>query len=183
MHRYLALLRAINVGGHRIIRMADLKNTFGSLGFDGVVTYIQTGNVFFSCNESDARELEDTIGQAIRDEYGFDVPVMVRTSEELSRIVEQNPFKDLSEDSRKLFVAFLARQPDDQNVVALTSQSNERESFAVTGDQAFISVDGAFKGKIRFSNNFIEKQLKVKATTRNIKVTRMLAEISGESSA
>ncbi len=167
---------------HAHIRMKWYKNTFGSLGFDGVVTYIQSGNVFFSCNESDARELEDTIGQAIRDEYGFDVPVMVRTSEELSRIVEQNPFKDLSEDSRKLFVAFLASQPDDQNVVALTSQSNERESFAVTGDQAFISVDRAYKGKIRFSNGFIEKQLKVKATTRNIKVTRRLAEISGESS-
>ena len=182
MRRYLALLRAINVGGHRIIRMADLKNTIGSLGFGDAVTHIQSGNVFFNCDVSDTQNLEETVEQAIRDDFGFDVTVMVRTPEELSRIVEQNPFKHLDENSYKIYVAFLAKLPDDRNIVALTSQSNQHESFVVTGGQAFISVNRAFKGKALFSNNFIESQLRVKATTRNIKVTRRLAEISAESS-
>ena len=182
MRRYLALLRAINVGGHRIIRMADLRNTIGSLGFGDVVTHIQTGNVFFSCGESDTQKLERTIEQAIQDKYGFDVTVMVRTPEELARIVEQNPFKHLDKSLYKIYVAFLAQRPDDQNVVSLTSQSNQHESFVVTGDQVFISVSGTFRGKVLFSNNFIEKQLKVESTTRNIRVTRRLAEIAAESS-
>ena len=118
----------------------------------------------------------------LRDDFGFDVTVMVRIPEELSRIVEQNPFKHLDENSYKIYVAFLAKLPDDRNIVALTSQSNRHESFVVTGGQAFISVNRAFKGKVLFSNNFIERQLSVKATTRNIKVTRRLAEISAESS-
>ena len=67
MRRYVALLRAINVGGHRIIRMADLKNTIGSLGFGDVVTHIQSGNVFFDSDVSDTQELEKTVERAIRD--------------------------------------------------------------------------------------------------------------------
>lgn len=181
MRRYLALLRAINVGGHRIIRMADLKKTINSLGFGDVVTHIQSGNVFFNSDISDTQKLEETVQHAIRDDFGFDVTVMVRTPEEMSRAVEKNPFKHLDESSYKIYVAFLARRPDDRNIVALTSQSSQHESFVVDGGHAFISLDRAFKGKVLFSNNFIEKQLKVRATTRNIKVTRRLAEISGES--
>ncbi len=182
MRRYLALLRAINVGGRRIIRMADLKNTIGSLGFDDVATHIQSGNVFFSCRESDTEKLERMIERAIQDEYGFHVTVMVRTPDELARIVEQNPFGCLDESLYKIYVAFLAQRPDDQNIASLTSQSNQNESFSVTGDHVFISVSGTFKGKVLFSNNFIEKQLKVESTTRNIRVTRRLAEIAAESS-
>ena len=162
--------------------MADLKNTIGSLGFGDVVAHIQSGNVFFDSDVSDTQELEETVERAIRDGFGFDVTVMVRTPEDLSRIVEQNPFKHLDESSYKIFVAFLANRPDDRNIAALTSQSNEHEAFVVEGGHAFISLDRAFKGKVLFSNNFIEKQLKVRATTRNIKVTRRLAEIAAESS-
>ncbi len=180
MHRYLAFLRAINVGGHRIIRMADLRKTFGSLGFGDVATYIQTGNVLFSCDESDPLKLEGTIEEAIRDKHGFDVTVMVRTPRDLSRIVEQNPFRDLDENLYKIYVAFLAEPPHIRNLDALTSLSNQHESFIVHGSHAFVSIDGEFKGKVMFSNNFLEKQLKVEATTRNIRVTRKLAEMAVE---
>ena len=182
MRRYLAFLRAINVGGHRVIRMADLKKTFGSLGFENVVTYIQSGNVFFSCDQSDPMKLEEAIGRAIRDEYGFDVAVMVRTADELFRVVEQNPFKDLDENLYKIYVALLVKHPCAQDAAALSSQSNQHESFVVNGNHVFISVDGTFKGKVAFSNSFIEKQLKVDATIRNIRVTRRLAELFAESS-
>ena len=183
MHRYLAFLRAINVGGHRVIKMADLKKTFGYLGFGNVATYIQSGNVLFSCDESDPLKLEDTIEGAIQDKHGFDVTVMVRTPREMSKIVEQNPFSDLDESLYKIYVAFLAEPPHTQNLEALTTLSNQHESFIVHGSHAFISIDGEFKGKVMFSNNFLEKQLKVEATTRNIRVTRKLAEMADEYSA
>ncbi len=178
MYRYLAFLRAINVGGHRVIRMADLRKTFGSLGFGNVATYIQTGNVLFSCDESDPLKLEETIEEAIRDKHGFDVTVMVRTPKEISEIVEQNPFSDLDESLYKIYVVFLSEPPHTQNLDALTSLSNQHESFIVRGSHAFVSIDGNSKGKVMFSNNFLEKQLKVEATTRNIRVTRKLAEMA-----
>ena len=182
MHRYLALLRAINVGGHRVIRMADLRQTIESLEFRDVVTHIQSGNLFFNSDTSDTKELEETVRNAIRDDFGFDVTVMLRTPEQLSGTVESNPFKDLDENAFKIYVAFLAQRPKEPAIAALTSRSSQHESFVVAGEQAFISVDRSFKGKVLFSNNFLEKQLKVEATTRNIRVTRRLAEIAHGSS-
>ena len=143
MHRYLALLRAINVGGHRVIKMADLRQTIESLGFRDVDTHIQSGNVFFNSDTSDTQKLEKTVQRAIRDDFGFDVTVILRTPEQLSRIVESNPFKNLDEDAYKIYVAFLAQRPKEPAIAALTSRSSQHEVIcSVRRSRIHISREG-----------------------------------------
>ena len=92
MNVYIALLRGINVGGHKKMLMSDLKLLFESLGFENVTTYIQSGNVVFSSAKE--ADLAANISKSIELKYGFIVPVLVKKASELSKIVSKCPFLD-----------------------------------------------------------------------------------------
>lgn len=89
--QYVALLRGINVGGNNIIKMADLKACFEQMGLAQVVTYIQSGNVLFSTNETDKTSLINTIEKALSDRFGYNSRIVLITHEHLKRIVEEAP--------------------------------------------------------------------------------------------
>ncbi|MEM5621630.1 DUF1697 domain-containing protein [Bacillus thuringiensis] len=74
---YIALLRGINVGGHKVIKMADLKRVFESIGLKQVKTYIQSGNIVFE-SEEDIKFLKERIQSEIKNVFGFDVPAALR---------------------------------------------------------------------------------------------------------
>ena len=93
MNKKIAILRGINVGGKRKILMKDLKLLCEKLGFDQIETYIQSGNILFN-SDKDNSELEKVLYEAIKDKYGFQVPVIVRNSKELKVQVTKNPFFD-----------------------------------------------------------------------------------------
>jgi uncharacterized protein (DUF1697 family) len=86
MNSYIALLRAINVGGHRKIKMQDLRGMFASAGFNDVKTYIQSGNVIFSSPESAPGTLAETIETEIKNTFGHDVDVIIRTREQFKAL-------------------------------------------------------------------------------------------------
>ncbi|MBH0334023.1 cytoplasmic protein, partial [Bacillus thuringiensis] len=88
MTLYIALLRGINVGGHKVIKMADLKRVFESIGLKQVKTYIQSGNIVFESEEG-INFLKDRIQSEIKKEFDFDVPVMLRTHDEFINIIKQ----------------------------------------------------------------------------------------------
>jgi uncharacterized protein (DUF1697 family) len=90
MARYVALLRGINVGGRNLIRMADLATCFEGLGFDGVATYIQSGNVVFGATGR-ASDLTDRIERALGERFGYDASVVVRSRAQMRRIVDDAP--------------------------------------------------------------------------------------------
>ena len=90
---YIALLRGINVGGHRVIKMADLKKAFESIGVKQVKTYIQSGNVVFE-SEEEINFLKERIECAIKNVFDFDVPVMLRTNDEFINIIKKCPYED-----------------------------------------------------------------------------------------
>jgi uncharacterized protein (DUF1697 family) len=92
MKTYIALLRGINVSGHKKIKMADLKDMLLKKGFQDVVTYIQSGNVVFKSEETVHEELEDKIKKGIADTFGFDVPVLVKTKREIEAILRESPY-------------------------------------------------------------------------------------------
>ncbi|WP_373230886.1 DUF1697 domain-containing protein [Cohnella sp.] len=92
MTTYIAFLRGINVGGHKKIKMDHLKNIFEALKFENVRTYIQSGNVVFEATEQDGQTLVSKIVQAIEKGCSFQVPVLIRTVEELEMIILQNPY-------------------------------------------------------------------------------------------
>src|SRR4051794_41705135 len=111
MTRYVALIRGINVGGHRRVSMGDLRELTESLGHESVKTYVQSGNVLFESSARSERKLEQGFEQGIADELGHEVRVMVRSASHLARIVKQNPYVARKPEPKQLHVVFLADTP------------------------------------------------------------------------
>src|SRR5580698_4844358 len=91
METVISILRGINVSGKNKIPMVELKALYEKSGFKNVTTYIQSGNVVFSSKESDLKELPSKIQQIVFKKFGFNVPVIVRTVDEMQKVVELNP--------------------------------------------------------------------------------------------
>jgi uncharacterized protein (DUF1697 family) len=172
MIKYVAFLRAINVGGHTIIKMTDLKQMFESLGLENVQTYIQSGNVIFESNTDDAASLEKRIASQIESVLGYKAQLFVRTIREVQSIASKSPFT--AEANETVHVTFLNEKPDKGQQQVLLSFKSEADDFAVKGREVYnLRHD---REKSIFSNNFIEKILKLPATTRNMTVIKKLAE-------
>lgn len=173
----IAILRGINVGGKRKILMADLRKLLESLDdLHDVQTYIQSGNVVFTSDLAHA-ELEDAIGALIAEHYGFNVPVIVRSSQELAHTVSQNPFYNLGADISNLHLTFLKDYPDADRVHEIKEMDVQPDSFELSGREVFIYCEGKYH-KSTLSNTFFERKLKVGATTRNWKTVLKLQELS-----
>lgn len=110
--RYVALLRGINVGGKSLIRMADLKECVEGLGYEGVSTFIASGNVLFETAERDAAKLEPAIELALERRFGLPIRVVVRSRADLDRTVRAIPSGWIGADGLRVNVAFLARTLD-----------------------------------------------------------------------
>ena len=92
MKTYIALLRGINVGGHKKLKMIELKLLFEDLGFKNIITYIQSGNVVFSFAKK--QDFSEMICNAIAEKYGWEVTVFVRTYREMKSVLQHSPFDD-----------------------------------------------------------------------------------------
>lgn len=172
MTKYVAFLRAINVGGHTIIKMTDLKQMFESLGLENVQTYIQSGNVIFESAEANTASLEKQIESRIEQATGYKTKLFVRTIREVQAIANKSPFT-VKEDETA-YVGFLKEKPDKKHQETLLTFKSEADDFAVKGREVYCLRRD--REKSVFSNNFIEKILKVPGTTRNMTVIRKIAE-------
>ena len=108
---HIALLRAVNVGGHKRVAMPDLRSLVTGLGFGSVQTLLQSGNVVFKAGASLATRIPPLIASGIEERFGYRVPVLVRTLDELRDAVRANPFLGTVDDTKSLHVAFLAETP------------------------------------------------------------------------
>ena len=180
MKKYISLLRGINVSGQKRILMNDLKSLYESIGLDGVSTYIQSGNVVFNSDEKNKNKIAELITDSIKLKYGFDVKVLIRTKNELAKITKQNPFlKNEGVDVKRLYVTFLERKPDAKLINNLATDKETIDSYKVIGMEVYLHVPGGF-GRTIYSNNYIEKKLALKATTRNWKTVNKLLQIASE---
>lgn len=178
MTKYIAILRGINVGGHRKILMADLKLLLNNLGLKECTTYIQSGNVVLS-SDLPANEIEKAIKQVIFKKYGFDVPVLVRTKTEIEKVFNNNPFLPKETDVSLLYVTFLEAIPNKENLEKLNSIQFEDASQHVIGNHVYIRyVTKSSNSKL--TNNLIENKLKITATSRNWKTVTKLFELVTE---
>ncbi len=179
MQTFISILRGINVSGQKKILMADLKALYEKLKFTDVATYIQSGNVIFKTNEklSDI-EFAKKIEEAIHKKYDFEVPVIIRSEDEMKKIISQNPFvKEKNIDEKKLHVTFLSEIPDKKNVESTVNMDFLPDRFIIIGKEIFLYVPNGY-GETKISNNFFEKKLKVKATTRNWNTTNKLSQMA-----
>jgi uncharacterized protein (DUF1697 family) len=166
---YVAFLRAVNVGGTKIIKMDNFRKMFDSFGFGNVQTYIQSGNVIFEARA--APSLEAKIEKQLEKTLGHKTEVFVRSMEEIERIADQNRFKP--GESETLNVVFLWEESAKSQIETLKQYNSAADEFAVIGREVYnLRHD---RDRSVFSNNFIEKIFNT-ATTRNITTIKKILE-------
>ena len=181
MTKFVAFMRAINVGGHARVKMNVLKETFFSAGCQRVRTYIESGNVIFESPEEDMTAISEGVRTKLRQLLGEEPVVFFRTVHEVEAIVKGNPFRDFeAEPNTKLYVTFLAERPSSQPQFPLLSSKEALEAIAMKNLEVFIVSRQKKNGFYGFPNNFIEKELGVSATTRNLSTLTKIVEFVGK---
>jgi uncharacterized protein (DUF1697 family) len=177
---YISMLRAINVLGKRMIKMPELAKLYEDLGFHDVQTYIQSGNVIFKADDGISSEiLSANIEQAILEKFGFNVPVILRTPEEIASCIQHNPFHNTDGSPKdNIYVTFLESEPSEGLSEAIRRQAYFPDRFFIIRREIYIDCAGGY-GTTKLSNTFFEKKLRVRATTRNWKTVNTLYEIAG----
>jgi len=174
MTQYIAILRGINVGGKRKVLMKDLKELVEQLGGTCVRTYIQSGNVVFDYSASTCAHLENLLSEAIVVHYGFEVPVIIRTSKEWKQLIQMIPFGHETLD--QLHVIFLKALPGEQDLAVISKYDSFPDTFVIQDKQVYIQCVGSYH-KTKLGNAFFEKKLKVPCSTRSMKTVLKIAEM------
>ncbi len=181
MKTYISLLRGINVSGKKLIKMDALKAMYENLGFFGVHTYLQSGNVVFSTDEDRLQQLQRMISSQISCEFGFEVAVVVLAKEALKEIVIQNPFtEEASRNSSSVYVTVLFDQPGSYDETSIKDKQNNGEQIEIDSRTAYLYCPTGY-GRTKLNNNFLERKLKVEATTRNWKTISELLNLANAS--
>lgn len=175
MEKYISMLRGINVSGQKKIKMDNLRALYESLHFNNVKTYIQSGNVIFTCSFSNVIELKNTIEKKIMETFGFPVTVLIRSNDEMKIVLENNPFSG-KKDITKLYVTFLSETPSETVVNSIDQLVSGPEEVLVHGREVYLFCPNGY-GKSKLSNSSLEKKLLVTATTRNWKTVNKLYEL------
>ena len=176
METYIALLRGINVSGHKIVKMDTLRKVLEELDFENIKSYIQSGNIIFDSSVRGTGVLENRITQKIEEYFGFLVPVMVVTPDALKTIVKKNPFPNL-EDATQPYVAFLSEVPTAAAISVLQQIDFGGDMFTTIGKTIYLHYAGSV-ADTKLSNAAIERNLKIRATSRNWKTVLKLIELS-----
>ncbi len=178
MESYIALLRGINVGGHKRIKMADLRAYLSGIGLIDVQSYIQSGNIVFKSESTAKGGLADSIQAVILKEYGFEVPTLILKVEDLERALALNPFKEEALD--KVCYTFLDRNPEEDLVAECLKLDYSPERFAIKESMIWLYLANGF-GRAKMNNNLFERKLKVHATARNWNtVNKLIAMVKGD---
>ncbi len=175
MPRFVAFLRAINVGGHTV-KMEDLRALFEALGFSKVETFIASGNVIFDSKARDMAALERRIEAHLQESLGYEVKTFVRSDAEIAAIARYQPFKEaLMKSAVALNVAFLAEPLSTQAQQTLLSRfRTEIDDFHVHGREIYWLCRKK-QSESEFSNAVLEKALKLRATFRGMNSIAKLA--------
>jgi uncharacterized protein (DUF1697 family) len=172
--RLFAFLRAINVGG-RNVGMAELRRVFEGLGFQGVETFIASGNVVFVSDAKEVRALELAIEDRLRTALGYEVSTFLRAEEELAALAKYEPFqKSHLKDAAALNVGFLVEPPSAAGEKLIAGFQSEIDDFQVRGREVFWLCQTK-QSDSKFNNARFEKVLNTRATWRGINTVRRLA--------
>jgi len=166
MSLFVVLLRGINVSGHHIIRMNDLKTSISLLGYQNIQTYLQSGNVIFTSEEKNLKKIEDELQRLIKKDFGYNVPVVVFTKEYFLKIFRNNPLLKASNfDLKKLAVVFLDQIPE-KELINSFNIDNYPEKIIIVDRVIYLYYPNGI-GRSKLNNKLIERKLKVIATARN----------------
>jgi uncharacterized protein (DUF1697 family) len=180
MPAYIAMLRGINIGPHKRIKMDRLRASFEGLEFDQVQTYIQSGNVVFMAGKVSAASLSKKIEGKLLEDFGFSVSVILRTGEEMEKIVGGNPLlKEKGVDPAKLHVAFLSEAPTPAALAKLQGLTLAPDRARFLGKELHLYFPNGTSGSSLWKHP-LDRVLSVVTTTRNWNtVNQLLAMARG----
>jgi len=167
MPTYIALLRGINVGGHKKVAMSDLRGLLAELGFDDARTLLQTGNLVFRGNARSGAGLERLLELEAEKRLGLRTAFVVRTDNEWRAIIAHNPFpKEAKSDPSHLVVSFLKDAPKASAVKTLQAASKGPEVIRADGKQLYVVYPEGI-ARSRLNIDLIEAKLGTRGTGRN----------------
>ena len=177
---YAAFLRGVNVGGNTRIKMEDLRKAFESYGYRDVKTVLASGNVLFSAPEENMIALSRNIALKLKETFKHDIPVIVRSVEELRELDARQPFKDMEITPKtKLFVTFISENKEHREI----SSSSQHDGFQILqiSEDTICSVLDYRPGiDAVLLMSTIEKEFGKKATTRSWNTVTRLLKIYGK---
>lgn len=177
--KFIAFLRAINVGGHTV-KMDRLRQLFETLGFGNVETFIASGNVIFDSSSKDVRALELKIESHLKESLGYAVSTFLRTPQEIARAAAYRAFPEAPAASM-LYVGFLAAAPSPEVQAKVVGCRTPIDEFHVHEREVYWLCHKQFSTSL-FSGAKLEKALGMPTTIRNLTtVTKLAEKYSGKS--
>ena len=180
MARLVALLRGINVGGHKKVPMARLREVLDAAGFEDVRTYVQSGNVVLS---APPRRSPATVGReiekAIEAEFGFDVAVVMRTRDEIASLVQEDPLGDVATNPTYRIVVFLAEELDRSLLAGVDPDEFAPEAYLVREREIVMWAPNGQRDS-RLVKTLTEKRTGVVGTARNWRTVEKLLAMADE---
>jgi uncharacterized protein (DUF1697 family) len=172
---HVALLRGINVGGKNPLLMKDLALMFARAGGAEVRTYIQSGNVIFDA-PAGAAKIAETVSANIEKRFGYRIPIVLRTSEQLLKTIASNPFLKAGADLKALHVYFLADSPNDRAIAGLDLARSTPDVFHVLGQEIYLHLPNGM-ARTKLTNAYFDSKLSTTCTARNWATVLKLAEM------
>jgi Uncharacterized protein conserved in bacteria len=168
MTKFVALLRGINVGGNKLIKMDDLKECFAALAFKNVKTILASGNVLFESTDNDEELLARKIEKKLEDVLGHKVGVQVRSIDEIQKLADRNPFKKIKvTPETRLYISFLPEKPTSKLKIPYTSPEKDFRILEVTNREICSIVDlNLGRGTVE-AMGILDKEFGKNITTRN----------------
>lgn len=175
MPKYVAFLRAINVGGHTV-KMEYLRGLFAALGFSNVETFIASGNVIFDSTSRSPGALEKKVESCLLEALGYEVATFIRSTAELARIAQYKPFSDveLSAEGHSLYIGFMANEPSKAAKEKLLSLATKMDAFHLNGREVYWLYRTKFSAS-EISGALLAKTLGMPATLRNATTVKKMA--------
>lgn len=177
MKTYIVLLRGVNVGGHHKLPMAELRKLLSEQGFEDIKTYIQSGNVVLSSSLANNSKIEFKIKNTIYEAFGFSVPVLVKTREELQRVFNNCPFKE-NKKKASYFAIFKEKLDSDLIKIAL-QKTYPDEEFIIIDSCIYLFCANGY-GRSKFNLNYFERLFNTNATARNYNTMVKLLDMAEE---
>jgi uncharacterized protein (DUF1697 family) len=177
---YVSMLRGINVGGNKRIKMDALRRSFDALGFQQVKTFIQSGNVVYKSAKASTTALSNKIEKRLLEDFGFAVLVVTRTAEEMAGAIKNNSFAAAKGiDQEKLHVMFLSAPPAPDALSKLNAWIAEPEQCRCLGRELYLYLpNGAGESKLLKAP--LDRILSVVSTTRNWRTVNSLHQMCQE---
>lgn len=178
--RYAALLRGINVGGNKMVPMADLRTMTAKLGFEDPKTLLQSGNLVFGGKRQPTQKLEQLLEAATKKTIGVECNYLVRTADEWQQLIDANPFAAFAKsDPARLAVTFCRESADAGALETLRREARGAEDFKMVGRELFVWYpDGMGQSKLALALS--KNRLGTICTARNWNTVMKIAALVSE---